>query len=1014
MVTAAGNTTPGQETPSSSGEHSAAPSRRSSPSAAAGGIVVAAASRVATEDASTSIHEGSIDDDFFGEHDDSGSDDAVKAEASNETPEPSGSGATSGPVQKRRRVTRACDECRRKKIKCDGRQPCTHCSVYSYECTYDKPSNRRRNPAPQYIEALESRLQRAEALLRKFMPDVDLADPKLDPTVQQEFTNRERARARVATASGAEKPKKQESAVDSQAGPKQEDQLLSMIETIGHLDLIDGSEWDFHGNSSGAVFLRRLKEQMGLLNHDTKTPFVPGKPRHPGMFSMDSPPSFASSPWDPSSSSDPGAPIPAMYELPPKDVAQNLCYFSLNCATCLLRIVHIPSFNEMVERLYEKRSENLGPEDHRALGLLYAVMALGSMYTGADPQGAQQVHYKAATEKGLKYYNTARILLQDLTESRDLVSLQALLFMILFLQATSNLSGCYAFLGIALRAALRMGLHRNLPHVQLTPIEDETRRRVFYAVRCMDIYVSALLGFPILLQETDIDQPLPSEVDDEYITKDAILKPPPGKTSFFEAMNAHVRLMKILAKVIKDIYPMRGIDEPISKKGATNGANATYMISYSAIKAIELELQQWFEQLPTNWRPSPDGPIEVIRVRSLLRFTYAHVQMMLYRPFLHYVSPRLSAGKHVDERYYACAAACISVSRNIIRIGMEIRKQAVLTGPYWFILYTEFFAILSLAFYALENPDKAGIPEILADVHAGRDLIAGLSRTSLAADRVTDALNALFDQLPDRLTLTKDQKARPIPTKKRSAPGAGSTSNLNMQDQLAIAAKMKAERPSSGRGRGKARGTGRAASEAQLPHRISMDTPHQAHGGRAGSQGPFMSTLSDAMPLNLLSQSPDNFNRRHHQQTDAMMFPSGDPFAYPNIQPAVGYRNVHAQDSMPFYMHQVYDDIEGQLLGQTIPPYLMQPGHQGGVPGGVSGMPGGDLAQMYNASSLVAMQQQQQQQQRQQQQQQQQRQQQLGSGMQPDHHQHQQEMDDILLSNPSNFEIFQTPQYRAM
>ena len=36
------------------------------------------------------------------------------------------------PTQKRRRVTRACDECRRKKIKCDGKQPCTHCTVYSY------------------------------------------------------------------------------------------------------------------------------------------------------------------------------------------------------------------------------------------------------------------------------------------------------------------------------------------------------------------------------------------------------------------------------------------------------------------------------------------------------------------------------------------------------------------------------------------------------------------------------------------------------------------------------------------------------------------------------------------------------------------------------------------------------------------------------------------------------------------------------------------------------------------
>jgi hypothetical protein len=38
----------------------------------------------------------------------------------------------SGPLQKRRRVTRACDECRRKKIKCDGRMPCSHCEIYSY------------------------------------------------------------------------------------------------------------------------------------------------------------------------------------------------------------------------------------------------------------------------------------------------------------------------------------------------------------------------------------------------------------------------------------------------------------------------------------------------------------------------------------------------------------------------------------------------------------------------------------------------------------------------------------------------------------------------------------------------------------------------------------------------------------------------------------------------------------------------------------------------------------------
>lgn len=56
---------------------------------------------------------------------------SVKAENADEE-SASADQAAPMPVQKRRRVTRACDECRRKKIKCDGKQPCTHCSVYSY------------------------------------------------------------------------------------------------------------------------------------------------------------------------------------------------------------------------------------------------------------------------------------------------------------------------------------------------------------------------------------------------------------------------------------------------------------------------------------------------------------------------------------------------------------------------------------------------------------------------------------------------------------------------------------------------------------------------------------------------------------------------------------------------------------------------------------------------------------------------------------------------------------------
>ena len=114
--------------------------------------------------------------------------------------------------------------------------------------------------------------------------------------------------------------------------------------------------------------------------------------------------------------------------------------------------------------------------------------------------------------------------------------------------------------------------------------------------------------------------------------------------------------------------------------------------------------------------------------------------MMLYRPFLHYVSQKACAGKTIDDRSYACAAAGVSVSRNIVHICSEMKKRGLLIGAYWFTMYTTFFAILSLVFFVLENPDKPGSQEILADANDGKEALMGLAKRSQAADRCSTAL----------------------------------------------------------------------------------------------------------------------------------------------------------------------------------------------------------------------------------------------------------------------------------
>ena len=118
---------------------------------------------------------------------------------------------------------------------------------------------------------------------------------------------------------------------------------------------------------------------------------------------------------------------------------------------------------------------------------------------------------------------------------------------------------------------------------------------------------------------------------------------------------------------------------------------------------------------------------------------YAHIQMFLYRPFLHYISPAVRK-KTIDQRSYACAAACVSVSRNIVHLTGQMKRKGLLEGSYWFYMYTTFFAIISLVFYVLENPQSPKVEDIFKDAHEGKDTLAALSDKSLAADKCSTIL----------------------------------------------------------------------------------------------------------------------------------------------------------------------------------------------------------------------------------------------------------------------------------
>lgn len=209
----------------------------------------------------------------------------------------------------------------------------------------------------------------------------------------------------------------------------------------------------------------------------------------------------------------------------------------------------------------------------------------------------------------MKYFNAGRRMI-EMTDIRDIYSLQAVLLMTIYLQSSTRMSTCYSYVGIAMSASIRMGLHRAIPEAKFNCIEREIRKRIFWTCWKMGTYVGAILGLPQGIAPEDIDQEMPVEVDDENITKDSITPQAEGTTSTMAAANAHTKLLMIMAKTVKYIYPLKGVEASVS------GRSGGYSVSYAKLHEIEVDLQKWWESLPTILKPGSDDTL-----RDFLKYT---------------------------------------------------------------------------------------------------------------------------------------------------------------------------------------------------------------------------------------------------------------------------------------------------------------------------------------------------------------------------------------------------------
>ncbi|KAF7596894.1 hypothetical protein BBP40_011939 [Aspergillus hancockii] len=388
---------------------------------------------------------------------------------------------------------------------------------------------------------------------------------------------------------------------------------------------------------------------------------------------------------------------PQLISLPSQDRAQYLVNLALD-AHFLHNFIHRPTFDSVFALLFTLDVKDYTAEEYKYLPLLLSLMAVGCLFEVNDEDSRE-----AFVLEGTQYFEACRSVV-DLQDCSDLVTLQAILYLDIFLLYTARMSSCFSALSYTFSLALRMKLHQTTDTDSVVIRED--KKRVFWTTRHLLACVSITGGLPMPLGGDDLDLEYPST--DEPV-----------------ASVACFRLHNILGHVTKRLYPSKGV------KKAQGQGPLHHLVSIETVRELEGELRSWLASLPSGYRLGQQNHAPHIeRAKYELCMSYAHAQIYLYRPFLHYLVTSPTDGIAAEDGFPAYASACVDASRNIIRLAQDMHRRGLLRGIQWDISNIILAASLTMLYILLARKERA-LRSGLVEEHSAD----GLSRRPLGSVR---------------------------------------------------------------------------------------------------------------------------------------------------------------------------------------------------------------------------------------------------------------------------------------
>ncbi|KAI0530373.1 transcriptional regulatory protein GAL4 [Xylaria digitata] len=555
------------------------------------------------------------------------------------------------------RAVRACDRCKKRKIRCNGTQPCTVCTTAGASCTFDAAYNRGRPPAIPRPSGFEAGGNNA-TIAGGFTSSASQLDDDDEWSRGSAFLASSRANDS-----------------NSNIGP------LPISLQSSPEPSCDDTQGQYIGPTSGVSFLLRVQKRLhqAISKSQASTIFTFG----------DAPlqtPDF----------------MPSFCMMLPRDDAQRLLDRYFDFAMPTYRFLHRPQvqnlFNEFYDTLGAMRDADSAPAN---TALLFMVFAQARVYM-------PEQDLPGPPDLSTRYFLAAE---HQLTKERGpirLTSAQARLTQCYYLLTQSRINHCWSLFGTVSHLILALGLNRTTrpgkTNDESRIVEVECRRRTFWCAYTLDVFLSVALGRPRSFHDDDINAELPACLDDDELTKLGMTTSRTLPSRMFAPL-AHIKLARIIGRIVRELYSIR----PISVGRRT-----------VLTERISKDLSDWrveFSRFLDADFNIPLLPPIYPRQRNVLNLTYWHAIILAYRPivlsnFTRFLHNRNSTrrGANDDAEAEESMQQCVHAALSTVRTVDEMVRNSQMFRAFWITTYFAFMATTMLYIYVIHK--SASPPDV--------------------------------------------------------------------------------------------------------------------------------------------------------------------------------------------------------------------------------------------------------------------------------------------------------------